>query len=985
MTRVIIDPVPCRKSQVSLFAILGMIIILGIISTIVILNSGDAPTDVKIIASENLDRDTVTRLVDGCLLKTEPMIRDIIKQGGEYDPANEVLFNGRNYTYWCLQAGNRGCVNQVYSTKKLENELNIHLRSIVDSCLNFSEYETIGYQIDLSPSTLQSSVGIMDLTLYYNLPMKISKEGEEFELSDFSYRFDIAAGRLYQIANHILNEEIENDYFDKDSAMLNLSSEIRIEKHKTYPDTVYHLNRWNDKTQEWLELNFAIQGIDTIADLSKDYYKNLHPGGECKSGNICFFNPVGSDCEPITDHALDCPNPFDISYPGCVGDGCEPCGDYANGEEWCEYDGLTGDGRDFVGTRHYLKSCIDGYIYTEECRDYREEICVESTGDALCRPNRWKTCMEQDNSIDCLDTTERDCSWYNYTDTFNKTHYPGNERIMCVPSVSPGFQYWSGMGADVCQMGNEWIDCDGASCPQQWSETSMLQCKRLGDCGFGYTVNGVIGNISFTTTDRYDHPQGTNFSSLYGPEYLGYSAETLTVPPFDFERESFNNNVFDCDDCTLNDLLDRVSEYIDYLDSLDMEDLMLEYVMDGDVGYHTRHLTLCMPFMPVERGNCDECYDPYKPCTEYKCRSMGSSCSYFVNDAGYGDCMEIDATGDPPVILSETVQSRPYNVLTDAMFSADVFGKALDDSVTPFSKITVSFNTSKPTQCTKSPIPISRSQIPFDLDFTSPTHESGFSFEHEFTLYAIPSEYLLNQINKLVDLTNYFEVYSPDVIGEKLDGIIENLTEVAEDADDFGVSQSDIDAAIQQLEDIKQYYEDDIAPQVEAIYTSLGSIINIMLNSLDNNQVNTFFNCVDEYGVDNTELFFFRFTIQEDIYPPEPLDIRVLDDRTNNPNIELEVIMNEPVECRADFDVNKLYEDMDYEMDCEDGYLAAADGYRCFIQLAKNPAACNPDNTGDIYFRCRDQTFESDLTKVNINDESLKPEYGYQCVYGYYP
>ncbi|MDD5177993.1 MAG: hypothetical protein PHT54_01785, partial [Candidatus Nanoarchaeia archaeon] len=80
------------------------------------------------------------------------------------------------------------------------------------------------------------------------------------------------------------------------------------------------------------------------------------------------------------------------------------------GESWCIYEGAVGEGLDLVGSRHYRALCINGEEMIEECKDYREEMCVqqiqgeEPTGllesiniekgyiEAGCVPNRYSDC-----------------------------------------------------------------------------------------------------------------------------------------------------------------------------------------------------------------------------------------------------------------------------------------------------------------------------------------------------------------------------------------------------------------------------------------------------------------------------------------------------------------------------------------------------------------------------------------------------------------
>ncbi|MDD5253496.1 MAG: hypothetical protein PHG05_00120 [Candidatus Nanoarchaeia archaeon] len=81
-----------------------------------------------------------------------------------------------------------------------------------------------------------------------------------------------------------------------------------------------------------------------------------------------------------------------------------------NGESWCIYEGTVGKGQDLVGSRQYRALCINGEEIIEQCKDYREEFCIQQTQgsnissllesfglkkgyiEAGCVPNRYQLC-----------------------------------------------------------------------------------------------------------------------------------------------------------------------------------------------------------------------------------------------------------------------------------------------------------------------------------------------------------------------------------------------------------------------------------------------------------------------------------------------------------------------------------------------------------------------------------------------------------------
>jgi hypothetical protein len=183
-----------------------------------------------------------------------------------------------------------------------------------------------------------------------------------------------------------------------------------------------------------------------------------------------------------------------------------------NGESWCVYDGVVGDGKDPAGSRHYREVCVDGDVRVEPCADFRNEVCYEgaissSDGDfetAACRVNRWQECLNHKEEKDCLNVDRRDCMWLppvtgmvigsgeDDGKTFSgpsssdaeKTFSGGGESAgitgnaifgggdddeeeetaetvtnrpegICVPDFAPGFDFWqAGDAQGVCNMAN---------------------------------------------------------------------------------------------------------------------------------------------------------------------------------------------------------------------------------------------------------------------------------------------------------------------------------------------------------------------------------------------------------------------------------------------------------------------------------------------------------------------------------------------------
>lgn len=966
-----------NKNQITIFIIVGIVVLLLSVTTIYILSeSTKINIDQKDFEEVSLDRNSIHRHVEECIINTRQIIKDVVQNGGELNPINSLKYNGKNYNFWCYQSGNDGCKNKIFSKVKIARTLERELKPRIDNCLDFSIYENQGYDFKSELSEIRIVVSPLFVDIYYNKPIVFTRNEEIINLENFHQRLNLPVGRLIDIANLILNSEIQDSYFNKDKWMFEHGAEIQIRKFRPYPHTIYNLAKFLPQQNEWIELNFAIEGRDTVSILNLMYTSN--PKDWCLIQNECFFNPSSSQCTNILSSK---PTECDILYnnnPLCEGDECQNCGIREHGESWCEYDGIVGSGLDFVGSRHYLVSCINGVIYNEPCRDYREEICVQQDRNAMCKPNRWKTCMQQMNEADCVDTSHRDCYWIKSAFNpggFNKDNYRGSQEIKCFPQVPPGFKFWSYHGNEVCQMGNEWIDCDELSCPQAWSDNSMIGCKKLGDCGNSYTINSLLSDSSFFTSDlairRTSWPP---IDLLINPD-LNADKTVLVRNNLEYSQEVFGPSVFDCDDCTLEYLLERLNEYTQYLASLSKSDLMWEFITDGAISYHTRHFNLCMPFQLFETGDCNSCFSESKPCTEYKCRSLGNRCFFYVDEDGYGQCNETQSSNIPLTILESTIEVFPHsNIESNSMFS-EFFGFHILNSVEEFSPLRVTFNTSKPAQCKKTLVPVPQQSLPFDFDFTQSNYEPGFFVEHDITFYPLPKEYIKNEIDKFFAISSLFDFTLIDSFDERLEQIKNDLRSVT---NEFGGDSSEVENII---DEINKIYQSNIRPQIEMIQNEYITLFTSFAHSIESGIGYMFFNCIDYEGNPAITNFYLSFYIEEDNTPPILKSFAVNDDidEISNPVLKLNIFLNEPSQCKADFiDVN--FEDMNLEMDCDENFIPTGEGFECELVTNKRSENCNPSNNkARVFVRCRDKLYEDDITNVNINPFSFVFDYLVEC------
>jgi len=302
----------------------------------------------------------------------------------------------------------------------------------------------------------------------------------------------------------------------------------------------------SDKSKSWN--NGKVLEPDKVCPPNSGSNKNC--------GNCDYLQ--GSRCSEW-DGVLGLGKPADSNYYCKRTDCTDSNGDSRlNGESWCVYDSIKGNGLDTVGSRHFREVCIDGEVAVEPCADFRNEICIEGSietdaGDfetAACRVNRWQDCVFQTERDDCLNMDRRDCTWKkNVTGLYigggsssgtigftNPTQgftnptggviapLTGNaineggitnddEEGVCVPDFPPGLKFWEdGTAGSVCAQASgqcvvvyekglfdSWSIKSGGEClKDDWGLGANQVCAALGDCG------GYVNYVGEFSDDGYE-------------------------------------------------------------------------------------------------------------------------------------------------------------------------------------------------------------------------------------------------------------------------------------------------------------------------------------------------------------------------------------------------------------------------------------------------------------------------------------------------
>lgn len=1064
-----------KQGQITVFIIIGILLLVSVTIYLSIYFNvfqfwqPDIDRIVKIPIEPSSIRDYVT----GCIRDvSRPLLFEIARKGGTFQPEimdfvnytavestvdNDLTFMAKNsevYTYACHAELGHGCVSNLITRQEMERELNQKIREMLPSCLNMTVFSGQGYEYVAGDMKVDTKVAVDDVSVTLDYPMTFTQSDKTLSFTEFTSSLDVPLGRVFDLGLAITNDEAKNNHFEASEWMLKHNVDVKIYKHKPYPDIVYELAKKIDRTGEILRYNFALQGRDTAGEICMQRSQDS-PFGWCLTpqDNNCYLNVKQDECNVKKGIYSDqmpneCRGLTTFVEAGCPDGICNSCGAMQNGESWCQFDGPPSPGFDFVGSRHFLRSCIDGEVFYEECRDYREEICTSwktnESGKTLkkstCRPNNWQKCAKQTNAVSC--SLAGDCYW---SDWLNKpTENINPPRIMdsffikidgslewkgfnygddilrpyptrkCIPYTPPGFKHWKGDGAQVCAMANQVHDEDYESGPQAFVDSANAYCYFLGDCGnyynFAdqYTASGFFATETLKPDNNVREPfelfPGMTVMADAGLFAIPQKNSTLSWKPQNLSGQ-------ECVDAraSFRNAFSKESDFWQFAQSEytkgNFESHVMGHIESHDfpitIHYGIRHMELCNIWgapqstlgsatnaFGLSSGGilfsqrnakwsgsqtCDLCNseakDSHKPCSEYRCRSLGTGCVYYVED-GVGKCKASqEADKIPPVIYPPKLLSSDLTIENSTlMASSQVYSgvrichnsctddNILADGIEPYTTINLGLSFSKPTQCKLSYFPSYDYRgipIMFVTMFLSPIPildgmDISDLFGHEFktevnvSIPVYPESLITSmQMNQSVSASLLELAFYPVDFEEMMITFATSMTQTMNELGDSSDAQ-----VIDQW--VISYFT--LKPRIDETFKSAQGALNLILTEKSAGNTVIFFDCIDQNGNPNNE-FFIKYAIGRDTSPPKLVGVEPASNSNLNSKVQTVTLkLNEPADCKYSINENMSYEQMPHYFDCQTTKIQSLDKtFHCtaFIQFD------SPRN--DLYVKCRDQ------------------------------
>ena len=527
------------------------------------------------------------------------------------------------------------------------------------------------------------------------------------------------------------------------------------------------------------EFNFrkSCSQVGDCINLCKD---RDHKG--CKDGDLYWFDSCGSTGELIEqcnyDESKLCvednKNAFckDINCPTTKKyDGLDYTGGpREHGESWCVYEGQTGNFRDKPGSIHYRFKCENGEEISESGRDFREEICLQAVDkDGFSRANPVRNNIYNSPVNSNISTVAKGFEFWEDNEENKEQCNKGTTRCTVVYVKENELSDWDCEGNCECES-------------QEFIDQANTYCRSFGDCGFSYNIaeeKGSAGlSIFWTGSSLGDRP--TELSQSYlddlnkkgifgGMEFLNSETEKIISFSEDaskvFEASETASEALFYSTVTLtvfNGLPILAGSYI-LLTSV--ATIGASAALEGSLiaaagvfaavpvagwilaaialiaaavssiilgGGSVREKTInieCKPWKaPLGGANCEKCTDdPFKECTEYRCRGLGAGCELINEGTTSVKCVD----GNPNDLKAPKLEPIDFGKQKLTVKKVRLGYKIVED-IEPYKQFTVGVITDEFALC--------RYDLKVGIKYEDMGHDlsdSSFKKEHNLSLSLV--------------------------------------------------------------------------------------------------------------------------------------------------------------------------------------------------------------------------------------------------------
>jgi len=254
-----------KRGQITVFVILG-ILILAVLGIIFYLYGERLQVELPGTSDFDFSQSEVLKnYIETCIQDSGSKALDLIgTQGGEINPGFYKTYYGDKLTYLCYTNSFSACYNKKpFLASSIKTEIDEYVRREITSCVlqldNVARNN--GYILERGNLNVNTVINPENTIINVNYPLTIRNDESQVQQSTFVKTFNVPLGRLIEVAEDIVDAEINADLgmFSHQNYVTLHNGEIQIEAQVIDKTEIYITNlRENNYKFQFAVQNYVL-------------------------------------------------------------------------------------------------------------------------------------------------------------------------------------------------------------------------------------------------------------------------------------------------------------------------------------------------------------------------------------------------------------------------------------------------------------------------------------------------------------------------------------------------------------------------------------------------------------------------------------------------------------------------------------------------------------------------------------------------------
>lgn len=213
-----------KKGQITLFIIIGVILILAI-STFFIFFNNNVEQDLNTVS--NQESSNLNLFVEDCLSETlKKGLYEIGMLGGFRTMPLANFFSEYGEAAYHYYQG----LNLAPTIEDVQQNLEDYIYDEIQYCfMNFIEFKNMGYEVETGDLNVNVILAQEDVSVNLNYPINLIQNEERINLNNFNTRTNVKLRQVWELGNEIINLIVEEPLYIHSTEILYLMEEYDMQ------------------------------------------------------------------------------------------------------------------------------------------------------------------------------------------------------------------------------------------------------------------------------------------------------------------------------------------------------------------------------------------------------------------------------------------------------------------------------------------------------------------------------------------------------------------------------------------------------------------------------------------------------------------------------------------------------------------------------------------------------------------------------------